>query len=76
MTNEDFVEWLQVEHNCIFTPIEGPNITGWSVKITNPRFPHLYAYMRGPFTGAPIPNKVGKSICDKLAVGYPDCIME
>lgn len=73
MTNEDFADWLQVEHSCIFEPIEGINVTGWSCKVVNPRL-NRYAYMSGPFDGRPIPDVVVRKICYHLGVRYPDCV--
>ena len=74
MTREDFRDWLHV-WNCDPQPIEGVNVTGWSIRFVN-RTNGRYAYLKTPLDDTEMPDNVVRQICDQLLVPYPDCVIE
>lgn len=70
MTGHQFLEWLKKNNNCETTPIEGRNITGFSIKIICKTTGRSY-YFSGPFGHTEVPNYVIKDACDELWISYP-----
>jgi hypothetical protein len=74
MKREDLVEWLEV-NGCHPEPIEGLNITGWSVKFVNPKT-NRYAYVKTPIDDTDVTDYIVCHTCDQLMIHYPDCVAE
>jgi hypothetical protein len=74
MTKEDLAEWLQA-HDCDFEVIEGPNVTGWSVRVVHKKNKR-YRYLTGPFDEREVPDNYFRATCDYLWIPYPDSLKE
>lgn len=72
MTREEFVEWLQA-YGCTPEPIEGINVTGWSVKYHNPKTGR-YQYVHTPIDDTEMPDYVICHACQNLGIPTPDCV--
>lgn len=70
MTNEDLKDWVECQ-GCIFEPIDGINVTGWSLKVINPKN-RKFTYLSGPFDGKRVPAWVVRDACRELGIETPD----
>lgn len=74
MTRQDLVDWLEV-NGCQPEPIDGINVTGWSVRFINPES-NRYAYVKTPIDETDVPDYLVCHLCDQLLIKYPDCVAE
>jgi hypothetical protein len=74
MTREDLVAWLEV-NDCFPDPIEGVNVTGWSVRFINKKS-NRYTYVKTPIDETVIPDYMICHICDQLLIPHPDCVAD
>lgn len=71
MTREEFKDYVRY-NNCSIVPVDGQNVTGNSVKITNNRFPSEYTYVRMlPINDWDLPDLVIINACEQLAIPCP-----
>lgn len=72
MTREDLVDWF-LHHKCEQEPIEGVNITGWTVKYYNPKTGRTF-YVKTPIDDTDVPDYVVCHGCYQLGIPIPDCV--
>jgi hypothetical protein len=71
MTREDFVDWTRL-HKCEPDPIEGINVTAWSIRFVNTTNRKLYTYISTPIDNRDMPNHLIRLACIQLGIPIPD----
>lgn len=70
MRGQEFMDWLTQTQHCEAKPIEGRNVTGFSVRIKCKKTGRVY-YFSGPFGQGQVPSSVIKDVCDELWLDHP-----
>lgn len=72
MTREDLVDWL-LQYGCTQEPIEGINVTGYSVRYYNPKTGRTW-YVKTPIDETIVPDYIVCHGCNILGIPIPDCV--
>jgi hypothetical protein len=70
MTREEFVDWVQL-NNCEPDPIEGINVTAWSIRFVNKANQKLYTYISTPIDTRHMPEHLIRLACVQPGIPIP-----